>query len=376
MQNTSQPRKVYNFLRYEFIYSLDNGVRLTLYTNTCFFTGFPFKKLPTVEDVISRYTGTWDAFKARHVVYDDLDIIVKWGGRTSREEAVAMIKLNTMRLLAVPQVYAMAIKPMHDTQHGRLYHDVFIYMQYIRGTSLKEIYPKLTNQDKASIVSGLRNFLRVLRSAAMPPEKMRIQSCMEGPVTDAVFTNTNTRPTMTFANVRDFNQYLITRVLAPHRKFLCEMDSDHIRLPINGRIKLTHGNLSRANIIVSRDAPDLGIPAFFVGVVNWENAGWYPDFWEYTKAMCPTKEDHDLCPQNMDDDADWCTFWLPKDVAHDIRAPTPSNPREPVDGFQNRRDQEWTADLIRCLVAMCIIDGDALLQILREMEPAEYGLGA
>ena len=38
----------------------------------------------------------------------------------------------------------------------------------------------------------------------------------------------------------------------------------------------THGDLSSFNILVKGDD--------IVGIVDWETAGWYPSYWEYTSA--------------------------------------------------------------------------------------------
>jgi hypothetical protein len=51
-------------------------------------------------------------------------------------------------------------------------------------------------------------------------------------------------------------------------------------LPDNGSIVFTHGDLRPANIIVTATSP-----AKVVAILDWEQAGWYPDYWEYCKAM-------------------------------------------------------------------------------------------
>ncbi len=38
----------------------------------------------------------------------------------------------------------------------------------------------------------------------------------------------------------------------------------------------THGDLSSLNILVRGDK--------IVGIIDWERAGWYPSYWEYTTA--------------------------------------------------------------------------------------------
>lgn len=39
---------------------------------------------------------------------------------------------------------------------------------------------------------------------------------------------------------------------------------------------LTHGDLSSLNILVKDDQ--------VVGIIDWETAGWFPAYWEYTTA--------------------------------------------------------------------------------------------
>ena len=43
-----------------------------------------------------------------------------------------------------------------------------------------------------------------------------------------------------------------------------------------GLIVLTHGDLSSTNVLVHGDD--------VVGIVDWETAGWWPSYWEYTTA--------------------------------------------------------------------------------------------
>lgn len=56
-------------------------------------------------------------------------------------------------------------------------------------------------------------------------------------------------------------------------------------LPDTARICLTHGDLHLGNIlvVVSQDGDEPKIT--ISGIVDWEQAGWYPEYWEYCKAM-------------------------------------------------------------------------------------------
>lgn len=51
------------------------------------------------------------------------------------------------------------------------------------------------------------------------------------------------------------------------------------QLPDNAAIKFTHGDLHRSNTIVTGSEPR---PV--VGIVDWEQAGWLPEYWEARKA--------------------------------------------------------------------------------------------
>lgn len=67
-------------------------------------------------------------------------------------------------------------------------------------------------------------------------------------------------------------------------------------MPDDGAIKLTHGDLHRGNIIVSSTSPPQ-----ILAIVDWAQAGWYPDYWEYCKA-CFT-----ACYSG-----EWRSQWIPK----------------------------------------------------------------
>lgn len=50
-------------------------------------------------------------------------------------------------------------------------------------------------------------------------------------------------------------------------------------LPDDGEILFTHADLHPSNILV-----DENCPSKIVAVIDWEQSGWYPDYWEFCKA--------------------------------------------------------------------------------------------
>jgi Ser/Thr protein kinase RdoA (MazF antagonist) len=59
---------------------------------------------------------------------------------------------------------------------------------------------------------------------------------------------------------------------------------------------LTHGDLHRENIIISSTNPPR-----VLAVVDWGQTGWYPDYWEYCKALYTARIG-----------GEWREQWIPK----------------------------------------------------------------
>ncbi|GKZ30000.1 hypothetical protein AbraIFM66950_007429 [Aspergillus brasiliensis] len=103
-----------------------------------------------------------------------------------------------------------------------------------------------------------------------------IGSVGPGPVTDPILENYfNKGP---FNSEDDFNRTLVEayQAQAPKRhikSFLTGMLSER-----EHRIVFTHGDLRHANIMVNDDGK-------VTGIVDWEFSGWYPEYWEFAKAL-------------------------------------------------------------------------------------------
>ncbi|KAF3058601.1 hypothetical protein GL218_05837 [Daldinia childiae] len=52
------------------------------------------------------------------------------------------------------------------------------------------------------------------------------------------------------------------------------------------KIVFTHADLNPRNILINQSIqPDGSIGWGVTGIVNWEFAGYYPEYWDYTKAI-------------------------------------------------------------------------------------------
>lgn len=62
-------------------------------------------------------------------------------------------------------------------------------------------------------------------------------------------------------------------------------------LPDHGNVFFTHGDLALGNIILSTTIP--GSSTKIAGIIDWEQAGWYPEYWEYCKLLYGVEYDHE-----------------------------------------------------------------------------------
>lgn len=79
-----------------------------------------------------------------------------------------------------------------------------------------------------------------------------------------------------FPDVKEFNDWfaLLHQLRFAHKY----EDPNRCLLPDIGEIKLTHADLNRRNIIVASTSP------VRIVIIDWQQSGWYPDYWEYCKA--------------------------------------------------------------------------------------------
>ncbi|OJJ31905.1 hypothetical protein ASPWEDRAFT_43931 [Aspergillus wentii DTO 134E9] len=51
-------------------------------------------------------------------------------------------------------------------------------------------------------------------------------------------------------------------------------------LPKSDHAVFAHGDIAPRNIMVDENGN-------IIGIIDWEYAGWYPDYWEYAQIMRP-----------------------------------------------------------------------------------------
>ena len=105
-----------------------------------------------------------------------------------------------------------------------------------------------------------------------------------------------------FSSVRDFHNWFsfLYRRPFPHQASI-PLEPFRQYLPDDAPIKFTHGDLHRSNIIMSCSKP-----LRIVAVVDWEQSGWLPGYWEDCKARFTAEWQ-----------GEWASKYLPMILPHD-----------------------------------------------------------
>lgn len=204
--------------------------------------------------------------KRAHKVEDS--IYVKRGtSHQIRREADALDFVRQHTSIPIPSVFEIHIDE-DDTNPGS-----WLSMNAIPGCPLTDAWPNMNEEARKATQTDLHSYLYELR-AVPPPTPAYIGSCKGGPAYDHRLNNGH--PCGPFASESDFNDFLVTPVARCPRKELV----NHYRrqLADDHGVAFTHADLCGEHIFVE---PTTGR---ITGIIDWEMAGWWPAYWEYTKS--------------------------------------------------------------------------------------------
>lgn len=171
-----------------------------------------------------------------------------------------MMYAHTHTSVPVPKVHGV-----HTTPDGYIY----IEMDYIKGDTLSASWRHLSPDQRETIFAQLKQHLCALR-ALPPPSAGVVSSAWSNPAYDGRIGQQFFGP----ATVAEFHSQA--------RGHLVEEDLHYIGdevVRVHGsdyKTVFTHGDLAMRNILV-RDGS-------VAGIIDWAYAGWYPEYWEFTKA--------------------------------------------------------------------------------------------
>ncbi|KAM5492476.1 hypothetical protein McaMca56_007041 [Microsporum canis] len=177
-------------------------------------------------------------------------------------ELEALLYISEHTTIPVPRV-----KCTYDGPGG-----IYIMMDHIQGTDLETLWMRgLEPQEKDTIINDIAAILSQLR-ALTPPEEGIVASAQGGAILDH---RIGSQPVGPFKSHSSFHAFLRGGVPLENTAKIYgdEVASCHSN---NYLTFFSHSDLAPRNIIIRHGR--------IVGVVDWELAGWYPEYWDLTKA--------------------------------------------------------------------------------------------
>ncbi|RMZ77658.1 hypothetical protein DV738_g4251, partial [Chaetothyriales sp. CBS 135597] len=179
-------------------------------------------------------------------------------------EAAAMEYVRQHTTIPVPKIYK--VYPAADGQQH-------IVMERLPGTCASQVVKDWSQDQKETFSRDLADCLHQLRTLQPPSPRFIGSAASKGQLID---DRLSLNPCGPFNSIADFHTYLRFGRPLDHWVGVDDVTKVHTRPENNYTPTFSHSDLCPKNILV---APD----GHITGVVDWEYAGWYPDYWEYTK---------------------------------------------------------------------------------------------
>lgn len=262
-------------------------------------SSLPLPTLPTPDEIRACPNIIWERLAAKVVAINN-EIDVKFGSSLRTWEGQALIYLEQHApKVPAPQLYAM----YYDSDQ------LFLVMQRAPGVPLDSIWPSLTKSEKDSIIAKLCQVFDVMRQAECPWPDF-FGSLDGGGVHHNLFwcQKGGRRHFRPFYGEAAFVAGLTENYRARIERngwpdFKTRFYENYLArvLQQGNRPTLTHGDIQQKNMVVMENVSrqnNQGERAFHIMLVDWEAAGWYPDFWE---IFCASSS-----PMFISWEDDWC----------------------------------------------------------------------
>jgi hypothetical protein len=218
----------------------------------------------------------------RLVLEWDLSWVTKTGSGVGPAEAEAMRLVFTHTDVPVPEVIFTDFKRPEKEVTTRSEYDYhlpegMIGMTIIPGTTLEQKWDILDDEAKESICLQLWDMLSKIRNIPRPQGFEGLYQCLAdgSPSQDPMFKDLQTpaRPLLSDFEVRARIYERYTH--CGGTRYDNELPD---MLPRSERSVFTHADIAPRNVMVDDQNK-------VTGILDWEWAGWYPDYWEYAQIM-------------------------------------------------------------------------------------------
>ncbi|KAF9773548.1 hypothetical protein IL306_008620 [Fusarium sp. DS 682] len=184
-----------------------------------------------------------------------------------RREAEAMKFVQAHTSIPVPAILETHFDP--DDKEAS-----WILMERLPGQQLDQEWPTMTETAKARTISELKEYLSQLHRIR-PSGAGWIGSCSGGPAYDHRLDTMSTCGP--FQSVAEFNDFLVVPIsYCPRPEWVAKYRN---QLSSEYGIMFAHADISWENILLDQETGAV------TGIIDWEMAGFWPEWWEYRKAL-------------------------------------------------------------------------------------------
>ncbi|PPQ69923.1 hypothetical protein CVT26_013249 [Gymnopilus dilepis] len=149
---------------------------------------------------------------------------------------------------------------------------VHILQEYVDGDLLVDIWPTLDPDSRRRCMQQLRGYLDELRSLS-PPHPGRVEAVNSSCCVDDRISSS----WRLFDNVDDFTEFLGYEVFRSDSQRYPEIQEPLKKIAgRQWRTVFSHGDLG-PHTILWKDGK-------IVSIIDWEFAGWLPEYWDYTRS--------------------------------------------------------------------------------------------
>lgn len=194
----------------------------------------------------------------------DANTVVKTGDCVGLAEAAAMKLVREKTTIPVPEIY----NAYTDINTGH----AVIVMEFVEGDCLRDVWDKYDAEQKQHVIEQLHGFFAQLRDI----EGSFIGSVDGTACEDQLFTD-DLGGYGPYNNEASFNEGVVAALRNTLASGWTETVCDMVLALNDHKIVLTHGDISPRNILVQGSK--------VVAIVDWEMSGYYPEYWEYVKAL-------------------------------------------------------------------------------------------
>jgi phosphotransferase family enzyme len=177
-------------------------------------------------------------------------------------EIEAMQYIASHTSIPVPRLFGVHINKRND---------IYIEMEHIPGKTLRSAWSDLSKEQRHIIFGDIKHHLSSLR-ALKPPAEDTVCSALQNPLHDGRVGSRYFGP----CSQEDFHA-LLRKKLIMEDVATCLCPEAYTTHTSTYKTVFTHADLNPRNIMVRNGR--------VVAIIDWAYSGWYPEYWEYTKAF-------------------------------------------------------------------------------------------